>query len=93
MRKTSAVLLMIIGMAVAFQACATVQVKKDGPPVDPGYRLFKSKCSACHLRPEPNQYDAQSWEGILTKHNRKVPLTDEERMQLLTFLTERSRNN
>ena len=52
----------------------------------PGERLFRSKCGACHLRPERRRFDRSGWEGVLDSHRRRFPLTAAERKQLLRWL-------
>jgi hypothetical protein len=73
-------------VATLFPACATVSAGKSGANVDPGYRILKSKCGACHLRPERSDFDEKQWKEILEGHHRRAPMSKEQQSQLLKFL-------
>ena len=54
--------------------------------MDPGEKLFKSKCGACHIRPKPGRFTRSGWEKLLDEHKKRVPLEPDERQRLLDYL-------
>ncbi len=56
------------------------------PPLAAGERLRRSKCSACHVPPEPRRYDRSGWEDVLDLHRERVPLSAGQRALLLDHL-------
>jgi len=53
----------------------------------PGERLVRSKCGACHLRPEPTRLPPAAWPAVLDRHAGRVPLSPEEWSSLGAFLS------
>jgi hypothetical protein len=51
-----------------------------GPPVrlSPEASLVRSKCAACHPRPEPGDDAAARWTGVRGFHQERLSLTDDE---------------
>ena len=73
---------LLLCCAIGAGACATV----SAPARSQGEVLHGAKCGACHLRPQPSRFDAKGWEQVLDRHHTRVPLTDEQRRQLLHYL-------
>ncbi|MDX1250700.1 MAG: hypothetical protein IDH49_00310 [Gammaproteobacteria bacterium] len=61
-------------------------------PESAGGRLFKARCSECHVPPTPSSRTADKWPLIVDRmqHNRIMnnfpPLTDEERREIVAYL-------
>lgn len=54
---------------------------------DPGAGLYKRKCIACHILPEPGDHDDREWSEILEDHQKKIGLSDEDKSRLYQYLT------
>ncbi|MBW2527543.1 MAG: hypothetical protein JRI23_25400 [Deltaproteobacteria bacterium] len=74
-------LLMRLALVSILVACAWSCVRSV-PKKTPGDRLARSKCGACHLRPERHTRSHAEWVQILDEHRERFPLSDEERAQL-----------
>lgn len=58
----------------------------------PSERLFKHKCRSCHALPKPDSRSAEEWPKIITKHESRVKLTDEQKELILKHLTGASKS-
>ena len=56
-------------------------------PLSPTESLRRSKCGACHLPPKPGRFSGAALGKILGNHQRRVPLTEEQRGQLIQHLS------
>ncbi|GAB4288502.1 MAG: hypothetical protein Kow0090_00810 [Myxococcota bacterium] len=61
------------------ESCATKSVK-------PEERLFKAKCSGCHLPPRQMGISKEEWKKIAEKHRNRVPLSVEEEEAIFNIL-------
>lgn len=57
-----------------------------------GRELFAAKCSGCHKLPYPIQFTNSEWDSILIPMQMKAKITDQERLQISKWLTERRIN-
>lgn len=67
-------------------------VVKNQPGVNPdvvqmGFQVYIDKCSQCHKLYKPGKYVQSEWEkDILPKESKKAKLSDEELMQIKTYI-------
>ncbi len=71
-------------IAAAFFGCAAATT---GAPESPGEKILVSKCGACHIRPDRDEFGREGWEKVLDKHENRVPLKSQQRRNLLEFLS------
>jgi hypothetical protein len=62
---------------------AVVHVKPDTAI---GKAIFTTRCSRCHTLPEPAQFTAQRWDGILVIMVPRVRLDQERKMHLTAYI-------
>jgi len=55
----------------------------------PGQRVFRSKCGACHPRPDRTKFDRAGWDRVLDSHGRRFTISPQDRRQLMKWLTSR----
>lgn len=75
-----AVTLVVLVVTLLASACVISRLPPDEA-------LRRSKCSACHPPPEPGQHDRAALRRALDEHQRRVPLTAEQRSRLLRHLS------
>jgi hypothetical protein len=51
-----------------------------------GRRAVPAKCTACHLAPAEHSLAAERWPAYIKAHQRRLPLSDEDRTFLYDFL-------
>jgi hypothetical protein len=77
-------------LAVALAAgCA--QTQPTAPGAAAGGRQVPAKCTACHLAPKEGSLTAERWPAYLKAHQRRLRISDEERVFLYDFLVGGSR--
>jgi hypothetical protein len=50
-------------------------------------RIHKSRCGNCHRRVEPGQRTRDEFEMALSRHHRRVHLTDEQWKEMVDYLS------
>jgi len=75
-RKRDTVVISIILMIVIL-GCAIKQAS-----MSPEETLLRSKCTSCHLLPEPAKFSKEKWRDILDAHKDRVRLDKNEREML-----------
>jgi uncharacterized membrane protein len=56
------------------------------PDVAIGKTIFTNRCGRCHALPEPVQYNAQRWDGILAIMNPRARLDKEQEIHITAFI-------
>ena len=72
-------LILLLPLVTVLAACVMTQL----PPTE---RLRRSKCGACHIAPAAASLPRKELEAALTKHEKRVPLTAEEKAELIDYL-------
>lgn len=75
-------------LALAAAACSTGRPRG---PMTEGERTYRAKCTSCHKVYEPSERTPEQWVKTVDKMIawKKVTLSDEERAQILQYLTGR----
>jgi len=60
-----------------------VDVKPDAAI---GKTIFTNRCGRCHALPDPVQFTAQRWDGILARMTPRARLDKEQEIQVTTFI-------
>jgi hypothetical protein len=56
------------------------------PDLAKGKIIFTNRCGRCHDLPQPVQYTAQRWEGILSYMNPRAGLDTEQSVHVTAYL-------
>ena len=59
-----------------------------GTPMSPEERTTRSKCGACHKRPEAGSLDLDSWEVLLEDHRKRFNISEEEAQRISAYLVD-----
>ena len=71
-------------VALAFPAgCAPGRSASDQPPIA---RVHAGACGSCHRRVEPGMRSRAALETALSRHHRRVHLTDDEWRAMIDYL-------
>ncbi|HEY4717041.1 MAG TPA: cytochrome c [bacterium] len=65
-------------------ACSSLIKSTD--KISDGERLYRSKCSACHMLIERERLSKEGWKAAVEKYGAK--LTEEDRSKILQHLTQ-----
>ena len=57
--------------------------------VDPRAALYKRKCIACHTPIDPTEHSDKEWQEIMTKHQDRLKLSDDDRSRYGTVFNEK----
>ena len=49
-------------------------------------RIHKSRCGACHVRVEPGERTRAELEAALSRHRKRVHLTDDQWSEMIAYL-------
>jgi len=79
MRQISKMALVMRLVLVSIVVACAWSCVRSVPRKTPGDRLARSKCGACHLRPERHTRSHAEWVRILDEHRERFPLSDAER--------------
>ena len=72
-------LILLLHLITVVAACVMTQL----PPTE---RMRRSKCGACHIAPAAASLPHKELETAMTKHSKRVPLTAEEKAELVDYL-------
>ncbi len=74
-------------LVAALTACAGVQ----SGPMPEGQRTSLATCTSCHRAYEPARYTPEQWSAAIDKMEalKKTHLTQQERAEIMTYLTGR----
>lgn len=61
-------------------------VSAGGGADDPGRRMFRAKCTSCHVAPDPAQHSDAEWTGLVHEYGREANCSPEELAQILGYL-------
>lgn len=84
--------LLIVGLLLLAAPLFVVHAAQDGSDID-GEILFQARCALCHQLPEPAMLKAKQWQLIIStmqkrmRHVEMVPLTEDEKTQLIHYLS------
>ena len=56
------------------------------PDTSTGKAVFMARCGRCHALPEPSQYPAARWEGILSSMMPKARLNPEQKIHIAAWV-------
>ena len=56
------------------------------PDTSAGKTVFMARCGRCHVLPEPSQYSAARWEGILSSMMPKARLDPEQKIHIAAWV-------
>lgn len=62
------------------------------PDTVAGKTIFTTRCGRCHGLPEPAQYTAQRWDGILSYMIPRSRLNDEQGIHVTAYLKANAQN-
>ncbi len=78
---------LIVVLLTGCSSAPVSRVGRDQVTADPGKKIYKRKCRNCHLLIKPNKHDDSSWVEILDQHKERFTLSDDDRGEVLQFLT------
>jgi cytochrome c5 len=65
-----------------------VTVVNVKPDIAIGKTIFTNRCGRCHALPEPLQFTAQRWDGILARMMPRARLDKEQEVHVTAFIKE-----
>lgn len=86
MQSLSVLICGYIFLGLFFSGCAgeSGNIKVTGSD---GGRLYRAKCGSCHRLMSPSEHNADKWAEYVEKYGNKIRLTDEEKQNILDYLT------